>query len=218
MTEEINQQQAAGAPSQPAGEPKVSPAPAASLASMGGGVEIPNITSAVESVSVVGAPASIPVAASAAEGGNQIQPLAATVVEPIAASGTEGAARFNVLLVEDDTFLNLLLKAKLEKGGVGVTLAIDGESAIKMLEEGTKPDLVLLDLILPGKSGFEVMSYIQGNPQVSSVPVIILSNLSQDSDVSKVKEMGAVEYYVKAKTSIDDLVARVEEFLNKAKS
>ncbi len=135
----------------------------------------------------------------------------------MAAPSMAGMAKFNVLLVEDDQFLNSLLRAKLEKGGVGVTLAIDGEAAIKALEESARPDLILLDLILPGKSGFEVMAYIQGNPQVSSVPVIILSNLSQDSDVSKVKEMGAVEYYVKAKTSIDDLVARVEEFLNKAK-
>ena len=79
--------------------------------------------------------------------------------------------------------------------------------------KNNKPDLVLLDLILPKKSGFQVLEEMRADPLVKDAPVIIISNLSQDSDVAKGKELGAVEYYVKARTSIDDLVSRIVSLL-----
>jgi len=118
-----------------------------------------------------------------------------------------------VLLVEDDPFLSNLLKVRLQKENVDVTLARDGEEALKKIEEN-KPGLVLLDLILPKKSGFEILEKISTDPQLKDMPIIILSNLGQTSDIQRGKELGAVEYYVKAKISIDDLVGKIKTFLS----
>ncbi|PIR05194.1 MAG: hypothetical protein COV57_00430 [Candidatus Liptonbacteria bacterium CG11_big_fil_rev_8_21_14_0_20_35_14] len=117
-----------------------------------------------------------------------------------------------VLLVEDDPFLSSLMKTKLEQSGLSVILATDGEQAIELAEKYI-PRVVLLDLILPKKSGFEVLEAIRNNPQIGNIPIVILSNLGQDSDVSKGKDLGAIEYFIKAKTSIDDLVGKVQGFL-----
>ncbi len=117
-----------------------------------------------------------------------------------------------VMVVEDDLFLVQLLANRLTQAGLNVIKASDGDEALTLLK-GTKPDLILLDLILPKKSGFEVMEEIQKNPLLKRAPIIIISNLGQDDDISKGKKLGAIEYYVKAKTSIEDLVSKVEEVL-----
>jgi DNA-binding response OmpR family regulator len=118
----------------------------------------------------------------------------------------------HVLLVEDDPFLSSLLKNRLLKEDIEVKHARDGQEALDMLKE-YKPDLILLDLILPKKSGFEVMEGIRQDPQLSSAPVIIISNLGQPEDIQKGQELGAIEYFIKAKTSIDDLVGNIKGFL-----
>jgi DNA-binding response OmpR family regulator len=97
-----------------------------------------------------------------------------------------------------------------------VILARDGEEALKFLAD-SRPALILLDLILPKKSGFEVLEKIFTDPQLKDMPVIIISNLGQTSDIQRGKELGAVEYFVKAKISIDDLILRIKEFLTKIK-
>ncbi len=119
-----------------------------------------------------------------------------------------------ILLVEDDVFLSSVLKNRLLKENFEVVLAHDGEEAIKLLKT-EKPNLILLDLILPKKSGFEVMEEIRSDPSlaVEEVPIIIISNLGQETDIQKGEELGAVEYFVKAKTSLDDLVEKIKEFL-----
>ena len=118
-----------------------------------------------------------------------------------------------ILLVEDDKFLSSLLKNRLQKEGFDVLIAQDGEEAIESLKSA-KPDLVLLDIILPKKSGFEVMNELKNDPQISrNLPIIIISNLGQPEDITRGQEMGAVEYFIKAKTSIDDLVQKIKEFL-----
>ena len=123
-----------------------------------------------------------------------------------------------VLLVEDDPFLSSLLKNRLQKEGIEITLAKDGEEALNFLKS-TKPDLILLDLILPKKSGFEVMEEIRNDPQMQSeeLPIIIISNLGQPEDISRGQALGAIEYFVKAKTSIDELVEKIKGFLAKAR-
>jgi DNA-binding response OmpR family regulator len=121
-----------------------------------------------------------------------------------------------ILLVEDDPFLSNLLKVRLQRENIDVTLARDGEEAIKDLTTN-RPSLILLDLILPKKSGFEILEKISTDPQLKDMPVIIISNLGQTSDIQRGKELGAVEYFVKAKISIDDLVGKVKEFLHLTK-
>ncbi|MFH1759001.1 MAG: response regulator [Patescibacteria group bacterium] len=120
-----------------------------------------------------------------------------------------------ILLVEDDQFLATLLKMRLKKEGFAVMVARDGNEALEALKK-TKFDLVLMDIILPGKSGFEAMEQIVANPQYGGkTPIMIISNLGQESDVNRGKELGAVEYFVKAQTPIDTLVEKIRNFLNK---
>ncbi len=122
-----------------------------------------------------------------------------------------------ILLVEDDPFLSSLLKNRLQKEGFEVVHARDGEEAITTLQT-TPVHLVLLDIILPKRSGFEVMEEIRTDGQVklqnTELPIIVISNLGQPEDMEKGKALGAIEYFVKAKTSIDDLVGRVKDFVS----
>lgn len=117
-----------------------------------------------------------------------------------------------ILLVEDDKFLSSLLKNRMEREGLTVLHAPDGEEAINMLKT-TKPDLVLLDIILPKKNGFEVLETIQSDPTLQKSPIIITSNLGQDTDVARGRDLGAVDYYVKAQTSIDDLITKIKGYV-----
>jgi len=120
-----------------------------------------------------------------------------------------------VLLAEDDIFLTQLLTTRLQRAGINVIKAVDGEDILNILKTVT-PDLILLDIILPKKSGFEVMEEMRANPLLKSGPIIIISNLGQESDIARGKQLGAVEYFIKAQTSIDDLVVKIKEFLDKS--
>lgn len=119
-----------------------------------------------------------------------------------------------ILLVEDDPFLSSLLKNRLQKEGVDVVLSRDGEEALRILKS-EKINLVLLDIILPKKSGFEVMEEIKNDPylQGQGVSVVVISNLGQEEDIIKCRNLGAIEYFIKAKTSIDELVEHIKTFL-----
>ena len=123
-----------------------------------------------------------------------------------------------ILLVEDDLFLSSLLKNRLEKEKFEVLAAHDGNEALKLLR-AEKPDLILLDVILPGKSGFEVLEEIKADPQLhdkADIPVIIISNLGQETDMERGRELGVVDYFVKARISIDDLVKKAEGYIKKS--
>lgn len=117
-----------------------------------------------------------------------------------------------ILIVEDDTFLLSLLSAKLKKENFEIVQALDGVEALEKLKT-IRPDLILLDLILPRKNGFEVLQEISQDPQLQNLPVIIISNLGQESDIARGKALGVLEYYVKARLSIDELVTKIKEFL-----
>lgn len=117
-----------------------------------------------------------------------------------------------ILLVEDDPFLSSVLRMKLEKESFKVIRAADGDEALNFLiEQGVKPDLILLDLILPKKNGFEVLETIRQDPLLEKLPVIIISNLGQPSDIERGKALGVIEYFVKARLSIEELVNKVKK-------
>lgn len=120
--------------------------------------------------------------------------------------------RGNILIIEDDHFLSMLMKARLEKEGYGVAQAFDGEEALAAMRK-SKPDLMILDLIMPKVSGFEVLEAVSVDPQFSRIPVVVLSNLGQESDIQKVKRLGAVAHFIKVRTSIDDLVGSVNKLI-----
>ena len=117
-----------------------------------------------------------------------------------------------VLLIEDDPFLSSVLRLKLEKESFKVVRASDGDEALNFLtEQGVKPDLILLDLILPKKNGFEVLETIRQDPLLEKLPVMIISNLGQPSDIERGKALGIIDYFVKARLSIEELVNKVKQ-------
>lgn len=118
----------------------------------------------------------------------------------------------NILIVEDDKFLRELIAQKLSKEGFNISEAVDGEEGIKKIKE-EKPQLVLLDLILPGIDGFEVLSRMKEDPIISSTPVIILSNLGQKEDVEKGLKLGAVDYLIKAHFTPGEIIEKIRGIL-----
>lgn len=122
---------------------------------------------------------------------------------------------FKVLLVEDDSFLRDLISQKLMKEGFQVSQGIDGEDGFrKAIEE--KPHIVLLDLILPGLDGFEVLKKIRAEAGTSKIPVIILSNLGQKDDIEKGIQLGATDYLVKAHNTPGEIIEKVKTTLANA--
>lgn len=119
-----------------------------------------------------------------------------------------------ILIIEDDKFLRELIAQKLIKEEYDISEAADGEEGIKKIEE-EKPDLILLDLILPGIDGFEVLSQMKNNPALTSIPVIILSNLGQKEDVEKGLKLGAVDYLIKAHFTPAEIIDKIKIVFNK---
>lgn len=117
-----------------------------------------------------------------------------------------------VMWVEDDQFLSDLISRKLSTQGCKLLYARTGEDGIKLLET-EKPNIVILDLLLPGMSGFEVLQTIKANPKTKAIPVIILSNYSQNNEIEKAKDLGAERFLVKASIVLDDLVRELNAVL-----
>jgi len=117
-----------------------------------------------------------------------------------------------ILIIEDDKFLRELIAQKLIKEGFEISEAVDGEEGMKKVKE-EKPDLVLLDLILPGVDGFEVLARIKEDPVLAAIPVIILSNLGQKEDVERGLKLGAVDYLIKAHFTPGEIIEKVKNIL-----
>jgi len=120
----------------------------------------------------------------------------------------------NILIIEDDKFLRELISRKLINESFKIEEAIDGEEGLKKLQE-IKPDLILLDLILPGLDGFEVLERMKDNPGTSMIPVLILSNLGQKDEIERGLKLGAVDFLVKAHFTPEEIVDKVKEILSK---
>ena len=120
-----------------------------------------------------------------------------------------------VLIVEDDVFINKAYEAKFKSEDVRVIFALDGEEALATLKESANlPMLVLLDLMLPKKNGFEVLEEIKADARMKKIPVVILTNLGQESDAKRALDLGAAEYMVRADTKIADIVEKAKSYLN----
>jgi len=117
-----------------------------------------------------------------------------------------------ILLVEDDKFLRELMSKKLITLGYEVVSAADGESGLVMIKEA-KPDVVLLDLILPGINGFEVLEKAKQDPEIANIPVVILSNLGQTEDIEKGLALGAKDFLVKAHFTPQEIVNKLKSIL-----
>jgi len=117
-----------------------------------------------------------------------------------------------ILSIEDEERLQNMFKKLFEEEGYEFFSAYDGETGLKMAEE-KKPDLILLDLVLPKKDGFETLKEIKSNHCLASVPVIVLTNLETARDVEKAISLGAHTYLVKTNYSLSEVVQKAEEAL-----
>ncbi|MBI2039032.1 MAG: response regulator [Candidatus Niyogibacteria bacterium] len=116
-----------------------------------------------------------------------------------------------ILIIEDDVFIAGLITQRL-KNDFQIDLAIAAEDAFKKIEERV-PDLILLDLILPGVDGFEILKKLKSDDATKAIPVIILSNLGNRDEVEKGIAMGAVNYLIKSNIMPDDVVKTIKETL-----
>lgn len=114
-----------------------------------------------------------------------------------------------VLLVEDDEFLSELYATKLSLEGFSVITAADGKKGLKLALE-KRPDLVLLDIILPKLDGFEVLKSLGADPAGKAIPVILLTNLSQKDEVKRGLELGARDYLIKAHFMPSEVVKKIK--------
>jgi len=117
-----------------------------------------------------------------------------------------------ILIVEDEEFLSKALKDNFEAEGFSVSTAQNGEVALSQIEK-QKPDMVLLDLLLPRKGGFEVLEELKKNPDWSLIPVVVLSNLGGDEQIKRALEMGADDYFVKSQHPIEEVIEKVKAML-----
>lgn len=117
-----------------------------------------------------------------------------------------------VLVVEDDPFYSKIYKTKLDKEKIESQVVNNGNEALKAVQT-RRPGIILLDLIMPGKDGFETLKELRADQNLASIPIIVLSNLSQEEDIKRVMDSGATEYLVKADVPIQDVVDKVKHHL-----
>ncbi|KKR15375.1 MAG: hypothetical protein UT42_C0003G0002 [Candidatus Falkowbacteria bacterium GW2011_GWA2_39_24] len=121
----------------------------------------------------------------------------------------------NIIVAEDDKFISHAYRNALELAGHQVHMAGDGDEALQLIAK-YKPDLVLLDLVMPGRNGFDTLKEIRVTDQ--KLPIIILSNLGQDSDIKQCKKYGISAYLIKSDTSMKEVLHNIRKYLPKKKS
>lgn len=124
----------------------------------------------------------------------------------------------NILLIEDDSFISGMYFTKLNSQGHKVTIAEDGETAWQKLQADPLPDLVLLDIVLPKKDGFEILEGIRGDERMKHLPVILLTNLGQKPDVERGIKLGADDYIIKAHFTPSEVVDKISKLLESKKA
>lgn len=117
-----------------------------------------------------------------------------------------------ILIVEDENILAKVLEEKFQAIDFETKIAFNGEEAIPATKE-FMPDIILLDLILPKKSGFQVLEELRADPELRLIPVIVLSNLGQEEDIKKALELGAKDYLVKIHHPIKEVVEKVRNYI-----
>lgn len=117
-----------------------------------------------------------------------------------------------VLIVEDEEALRKVLQEKLQRAGFETFAAKDGIEGWNMAKS-KNPDMILLDLIMPKRDGFEVLGMLKQDEELKTIPVIVLSNLAEDENLKKALQMGAEDYFVKSQHPINEVVEKVQSHL-----
>jgi len=124
----------------------------------------------------------------------------------------ESPSRKKIVLADDEHFIAIAYKKGLEQAGYEVLVAHDGEEAL-LLVRTHNPDLLLLDIIMPKVNGFEVLQEMRDDATLSATAVIVLTNLSQESDEQEARKYGAHDFVTKADVSLNDLLTRIQRVL-----
>lgn len=119
-----------------------------------------------------------------------------------------------IVLVEDDSFISGMYFTKLSKLGFTVEIIEDGEAAWERLQQDPLPDLLLLDVVLPKKDGFEILEGLRKDERTRKLPIILLTNLGQKPDVERGIKLGADDYIIKAHYTPTEVVEKITKLLN----
>lgn len=118
-----------------------------------------------------------------------------------------------ILIIEDDDFFRQLIAKKLQND-FEVISARDSKEAFSQLESPL-PDLIILDLILPGMDGFEILSIVKKDKRTAGIPVVVLSNLGQKEEIERAKSLGALDFMIKINFTIEEIFAKIQEVFKK---
>ncbi len=118
-----------------------------------------------------------------------------------------------IYLVEDDSFISGMYQAKLKNMGYTVEVASDGEAAWNRLQQDPLPDLILLDVVLPKKDGFEILEQLRADARTKDLAIILLTNLGQKPDVERGIKLGADDYIIKAHFTPSEVMDKIEKIL-----
>ena len=117
-----------------------------------------------------------------------------------------------ILLVEDESFLADLLAHYIKGQGASLELASTGEEGL-LKANSIRPDIILLDILLPGIDGYEVLKQLKANPALSEIPVVFLSNLGGQEEIERGLKLGAVDYLVKSSLVMEDIIKKIKKIL-----
>lgn len=118
-------------------------------------------------------------------------------------------AKGHIMIVEDDVFVSDIYQVKVHVEGYDAIVAMNGMEAVKHLEEGKKPDLILLDIVMPYMDGMETLKRLNANEEWKNIPVIMLTNLSDKSQVEECLSLGAKDYIIKSHFTPSEVMAKV---------
>ena len=123
--------------------------------------------------------------------------------------------KHKILIIDDDEFLLDMYAVKFKEEGFEVDIAREGKEALNKIKEGASPEVVLLDIVMPGMDGFELLETIRKEKLIPTSKIIMLSNLGQKEHLDKGMSLGAADYIVKAYFTPSEVVKRVNEVLKK---
>ena len=122
--------------------------------------------------------------------------------------------KVNILLIEDDEFLVRMYESKLSMEDFAVATALNGEQGLKLVQK-QKPDVILLDIMMPTMDGWEVLKALNARKETKNIPVILLTNLGQKDEVEKGLALGAVDYLIKAHFTPAEVVEKIKKVIKK---
>lgn len=119
-----------------------------------------------------------------------------------------------IVWVEDDKFLVSLIQKRMEGTNAQLIQVTDGAFAYDKIKE-TKPDVIVLDLLMPSMDGFEILKKVKSDPELKPIPVLVLSNLGQQEEIEKATDLGATKFVVKATIGLDGIIPEIEKLAGK---